>query len=140
MIVFLFKINHPLPQINSLAAFNVSNKLLKSERKREQRLERLAIKESSTKKREERIKSHYLGIYVLDLSSALNAKPTVTWLPPRNLDNGPEETVFYSLLTGKSELVMFGGIRKDSVTLDSVDISNQISNSLHFISAPNYVI
>lgn len=110
---------------------------------REQRLARLSeIKENMKKnKKEEKNRNHYLGIYVLDLSKALDSKPYVTWLPPKNLGNGPEETILYTLLAGKSELVMFGGIRKDPTSLGfSVNINNQISNSLHFISAPNYVI
>ncbi|KYB27517.1 F-box only protein 42 [Tribolium castaneum] len=137
-------INNWSPPINNLAAFSVpNNRLSKSDRIREQRLARLSeIKENMKKnKKEEKNKSHYLGIYVLDLSKALSSRPYVTWLPPKNLGNGPEETILYTLLAGKSELVMFGGIRKDPTSLGfSVNFNSQISNSLHFISAPNYVI
>lgn len=88
-------------------------------------------------------KMQYLGIYVLDLSQIYESKPKATWLPAKNLNNGPEETILYSLVEGKSELIMFGGIQKDanSVVLSTNNSFNsQISNSLHFITAPNYVI
>lgn len=86
-------------------------------------------------------KTHYLGIYVLDISQVLNTKkPIATWLPPKNVNNGPEETILYTLVEGKSELVMFGGIQKDANSLAACNLSNQISNSLHFVTSPSYVI
>lgn len=135
-----------MPPSPTLAAFSINAKAptTKSEKNREQRLARLGEIQENLKKRKEDVKtmkSHYLGIYVLDISRALDSKPIVTWLPPKNLDNGPEETILYTLLEGKSELVMFGGVRKDATSLSfPTNINNQISNSLHFISAPNYVI
>lgn len=83
-------------------------------------------------------------MYVLDISHALDEKPFVTWLPLRNdgiPTHGPEETVLYTLVEGKSELVMFGGIRKEASTpACTTNLGNQVSNSLHFITAPRYVI
>lgn len=85
-----------------------------------------------------------LAMYVLDISHALDEKPYVTWLPLKNdgiLTHGPEETVLYTLVEGKSELVMFGGIRKEASTpACTTSLSNQMSNSVHFITAPRYVI
>lgn len=85
-----------------------------------------------------------LAMYVLDISHALDEQPYVTWLPLKNDGvpaNGPEETVLYTLVEGKSELVMFGGIRKEASTpACTTNLGNQVSNSLHFITAPRYVI
>lgn len=110
---------------------------------REKRLASLLkVEENLTKgayKREK--KTHYLGLYVLDIAQVLNEKPVAAWLPPKNLKNGPEETILYTLVEGKSELIMFGGIQKDANSVGwSMNLSSQISNTLHFITAPNYVI
>lgn len=89
-------------------------------------------------------KRNVLGMYVLDISHALDEKPYVSWLPLKNdgiLSQGPEETVLYTLVEGKSELIMFGGIQKDPASLVcTTNLSNQVSNSLHFITAPKYII
>lgn len=111
--------------------------------RREKRLANLLrVEESLTKgayKKEK--KTHYLGAYVLDISQVLSDNPVATWLPPKNLKNGPEETILYTLVEGKSELIMFGGIKKEANSLGfSTNLSNQISNSLYFIKAPSYKI
>lgn len=118
---------------------------LSKRERREKRLENLkriqdVIKQKATKK----IKRNVLGIYVLDLSHVLDDEPYVTWLPVKNdgvLSEGPEETILYSLVEGKSELIMFGGIQKDASSLAcTTSLRNQVSNSLHFITAPKYII
>ncbi|KAG5900702.1 hypothetical protein JTB14_038220 [Gonioctena quinquepunctata] len=113
------KIN-TLPSTSGLnmAAFNVqeNRRTLDSDRLREKRLANLLkVEETLTKgafKREK--KTHYLGIYVLDISQVLKGANVATWLPPKNLKNGPEETILYTLVEGKSELIMFGGIQKEA--------------------------
>ncbi|CAH1989971.1 unnamed protein product [Acanthoscelides obtectus] len=129
----------------NMAAFNGPDfsRQQESEKMREKRLARLLkVEENLTKgayKREK--KTHYLGMYLLDISNVLSDRPIVTWLPPNNLKNGPEEAMLYTLVEGNSELIMFGGIKNDSGSLGfSVDLSSQISNTLHFITAPSYVI
>ncbi|XP_066155294.1 F-box only protein 42-like isoform X1 [Euwallacea fornicatus] len=84
--------------------------------------------------------SNYLGLYVLDISETMTGLGAATWLPPRNVQEGPDETILYSLVYGKSELIMFGGILKDGGTLAQCSLYSQISNSVYFITAPNYVI
>ncbi|CAG9864308.1 unnamed protein product [Phyllotreta striolata] len=138
---------HTLPGSSTLnmAAFNgpAERKIETTERIREKRLANLLkVEENLTKgayKREK--KTHYLGVYVLDISRVLEDPPVAVWLQPKNLKNGPEETILYTLVKGKSELVMFGGIQKDAHLIGlSKNLSSQISNSLHFITAPSYVI
>lgn len=118
---------------------------LSKRERREKRLENLkriqdVIKHKSTRK----FKRNVIGIYVLDLSHALDSEPYVTWLPVKNegiFSEGPEERVLYTLVEGKSELIMFGGILKDSTSpAYTTNLSNQVSNSLHFITAPRYII
>lgn len=129
-----------------MAAFNGpdNRRLQDSEKMKEKRIasllkveENLALK--GAYKREK--KTHYLGMYVLDISQVLSDDPVARWLSPKNVKNGPEETILYSLVEGKSELIMFGGIQKDANSVGwPMNMSSQISNSLHFITAPNCVI
>lgn len=149
--------NAPSPGI-SLSAFNTyENNTSKADHRRERRLENLRRLEEKLKKQMIEInqswstpspkkqKRNVLGMYVLDISHALDPKPYVTWLPLKNngaFCQGPEETVLYSLVAGKSELIMFGGIQKDvsSLSCTTNNLSNQVTNSLHFITAPKYII
>lgn len=79
------------------------------------------------------------GLYVLDISHALDDKPYVTWLPPRNLQKGPETKILFTLCLGKSEIIMFGGVKDLNEGKNFYSTVN-ISNDLHFISAQKYVI
>lgn len=142
----------------SLSAFNTTeNSTAKVDHRRERRLENLRRLEEKLKKQMKDIseswstpspkkqKRNVLGMYVLDISHALDPQPYVTWLPLKNngiFSEGPEETVLYSLVAGKSELIMFGGIQKDvsSLSCTTTNLSNQVTNSLHFITAPKYII
>lgn len=86
-----------------------------------------------------------LGMYVLDISHLMDLEdPHVQWLPLKSensINDGPEERVLYSLVPGKSELIMFGGIQMDPQRMiECSAMTNQISNLLHFITAPRYVI
>lgn len=102
--------------------------------------EKLSMKHSNVLAKQKEKKTHRLGIYLLDISQVLGKKSKATWLSPKNLNSGPEETILYTLVEGKSELVMFGGVLKDANTSLTCSLSNQICNSLHFISSPNYVV
>lgn len=118
---------------------------LSKRERREKRLENLnRIQDVFKPKTTRKIKRNVLGIYVLDLSHALDKEPYVTWLPVKKdcvFTEGPEETILYTLVEGKSELIMFGGIQKDPSSLAcTTNLSNQVSNSLHFITAPRYII
>uniref|UniRef100_A0A6P7FJY5 F-box only protein 42 n=1 Tax=Diabrotica virgifera virgifera TaxID=50390 RepID=A0A6P7FJY5_DIAVI len=136
--------SRPTTSTINLTAFNgLDARQQYAEMMREKRLATLLkVEENMTKgayKREK--KTHYLGVYTLDISKVLNDPPTATWIPPKNIKNGPEETILYTLVEGKSELIMFGGIQKDANSIGfSKNMNNQISNSLHFITAPSYVI
>ncbi|GJQ67255.1 hypothetical protein Trydic_g8160 [Trypoxylus dichotomus] len=148
------KLHEPASNL-SLAAFNNAENQPSTSRE-ERRLENMRRVEEKWKKilKNKENKSTYeartkqkrnvLGMYVLDISHALDDKPYVSWLPLKNdgvLSQGPEETVLYTLVEGKSELIMFGGIQKDPASLVcTTNLSNQVSNSLHFITAPKYII
>lgn len=61
-------------------------------------------------------KRNKLNLYLLDITGALTSPtPYVTWLKSNsNNFSGPEETLLYTLVYGKAELIMFGGIQKDN--------------------------
>lgn len=92
--------------------------------------------------------THRLGIYVLDIKDTLKnlditcvKKPSAVWLPPKHDSKGPDEAILYTLVAGKSELIMFGGVERESNPVGlMVDIDSQISNNVHFLKAPNYVV
>lgn len=118
---------------------------LSKRERREKRLENLKrLQDGMKQKTTRKVKQNLLGIYVLDLSHALAEEAYVSWLPVKNdgsSGQGPEETILYTLVEGKSELIMFGGIQKDASSLVyTTNVSDQASNSLHFIAAPRYVI
>ncbi|XP_046398523.1 F-box only protein 42 [Ischnura elegans] len=65
-----------------------------------------------------------MALHVLDTSKALDEEdPHVMWLPVQRVNDmndsncGPEETILYTLVPGKGELIMFGGIRKDAASV-----------------------
>lgn len=84
-----------------------------------------------------------MGIYILDISNVLDEKRTATWVPWRqNQQMGPEERILYSLMLGKGELILFGGIRKEKVTVQGQTVidESEVFNDLHFINPPKYKI
>ncbi|XP_065163548.1 F-box only protein 42 [Atheta coriaria] len=141
-----------------LAAFNDPNvdvdqkmnarRLLRQEKMKlsEEKLKaKLCIAAKHKAKEFSKPKKNVLGMYVLDVAHALDSEPYVTWMPIKDPDlerDGPEETMLYTFVSGKSELIMFGGIHKDdgSLIACTTNLSQQVSNSLHFITAPRYVI
>lgn len=82
--------------------------------------------------------AHPMYVHVLDYSKAA-VEGTVQWLPVTVQANGtaPEETILYSLVHGRGELIMFGGIKTDANTMQmGMNIPPQVvSGTLHFIKA-----
>ncbi|XP_070207783.1 F-box only protein 42-like [Littorina saxatilis] len=79
-------------------------------------------------------------LHVLDFSEVV-ASGTATWLPTRETitPGAPEETIFYSLVEGRGELVLFGGIQHDQNPMQRVNSppnsgSHVVSNGLFVIS------
>ncbi|KAI4502377.1 hypothetical protein M0802_002289 [Mischocyttarus mexicanus] len=84
-----------------------------------------------------------LSIFILDISKVLCDECSATWVPLKEIDqSGPDERILYSLVMGKGELIVFGGIRKEHATIQShADVDNlEVYNDLHFINPPKYVI
>lgn len=82
-------------------------------------------------------RSSLMVLHVLDISNVLETK-TVSWqkLNFDHLMDAPEETIFYSLVEGRGELLMFGGIERDihSLKSDYGFKAHIVNNSLHVLS------
>lgn len=76
-----------------------------------------------------------LSVFVLDIS-AIQTKKICKWFPQNNLVCGPQELSLYSLTVGFSEIIMFGGVHKDT----SSEFHDHISNSVHILRAQRKVI
>ena len=85
-------------------------------------------------------------MYVLDISKALSEEHTVEWLPFRSNASltAPEETILYTLVSGRSELIMFGGIQKDVSTIASgrnaTSDKETVFNDVYFLTPPIQVV
>ena len=77
-------------------------------------------------------------VHVLDISDAVDSHE-VSWLPIRGTDltGSPDEATFYSLVEGRGELMMFGGIRGDARSLQRGSMTLQpqaVSSDVNFLS------
>ncbi|KAK7788265.1 hypothetical protein R5R35_013970 [Gryllus longicercus] len=94
------------------------------------------------------IPKNAMTMFVLNISNVLTEDCSVEWLPMKNENiapNGPEEMILYSLIAGKGELIMFGGIQKDATLITAQsqicsNVASTVCNSLYFISAPKGII
>lgn len=78
-------------------------------------------------------------VHTLDISKAVD-EGLVTWLPVEDDAHGqaPEETILYSLVCGRGELIMFGGMETDAKSMQiGLNIQPQVvSNKMRFIKPP----
>ena len=84
-------------------------------------------------------------MFVLDLSRAVSHR-VVSWLDLRSNASlsAPEETILYTLVRGRAELVLFGGIQKDVGSMTSrspvTSSADTVSNSVFFLQPPREII
>ncbi|XP_076451876.1 uncharacterized protein LOC143287640 [Babylonia areolata] len=78
-------------------------------------------------------------LHVLDLSRVVSTR-TAAWLPTRDtpIPGAPEETIFFSLVEGRGELVLFGGIRRDQNPMQRVN--SPPDSGLHYVSNVLFLI
>lgn len=78
-----------------------------------------------------------IHLHVLDISNIVQSH-TATWQPVKENSSleAPEETIFYTLVEGRGELVMFGGIQRDIQFMQrGMDVkSHVVSNNLYILS------
>ncbi|XP_012278324.1 F-box only protein 42 [Orussus abietinus] len=133
----------------SMAAFREEPSRTNPNANRQRQLE-------SLRRMEERIHSHKpqwkvtkkssdntLAIFVLDITNVLSEECSASWVPlKKNNQSGPDERILYSLVLGRGELIVFGGIRREQTTIQGqTDVDDsEVYNELHFINPPKYVI
>lgn len=111
---------------------------LESLRRMEERIQNRKMQSKVVKKTE-----NTLAIFVLDITNVLCDECSASWVPlKQNGQSGPDERILYSLVLGRGELIVFGGIRKEQTTIQGQpDIDDsEVYNDLHFINPPRYVI
>lgn len=92
--------------------------------------------ESSSPKRAKR---NCIAMFVCDLSKILSSDSVLEWIEYKNYGiatGAPERLILSSIVAGKGELVMFGGLMKETLTNETV----QVSNAVHFLTAPRGII
>ncbi len=82
-------------------------------------------------------------VHMLDVSEAVT-KGIVWWLPLTDDCTGvpPEETIFYSLICGRGEMILFGGIQTDLNSMQrGMNVKSQVvSNNVHFLRSKKTLI
>lgn len=88
-----------------------------------------------------KVAQHPMYVHVLDISRVLE-RGVVSWqgVQACSCIDAPEETNFYSLVEGRGELIMFGGIL-DHDSMKTMQRSHStahqtVSNSVHFLRPP----
>ncbi|KAM8713604.1 hypothetical protein ACLKA7_013856 [Drosophila subpalustris] len=90
-----------------------------------------------------RVRCNVQSLFVCDISSLLrpdgNSEPSLDWVEYKNfgvLSGAPDRLILSSLIAGNGELILFGGVHKETLT----DITHHVSNSIHFLSVPRDII
>ena len=95
-----------------------------------------SIKEPSPK----RIKRNVLSLFVCDLAKVLHpTDPCIDWIEYKNygvIPGAPERLILSTMVAGNGELILFGGVHKETLS----EITHQVSNSVHFLSAPRDIV
>ena len=76
-------------------------------------------------------------LHRLDVTQAISDL-TVSWqeLCEQYQGSAPEETIFYSLVAGRGELIFFGGILCDLKTMSLAGSFQSVCNSVHIVTFP----
>jgi len=87
-----------------------------------------------------RLRCNVQSLFVCDISSILDSsEPALDWVEYKNfgvLKGAPDRLILSSLIAGNGELILFGGVHKETLT----DITHHVSNSIHFLSVPRDII
>lgn len=87
-----------------------------------------------------RVKRNLIAIFVCNILNVLADEPTLDWMEYKNfgiITGAPERLIHSSIVAGNGELIMFGGLRKETIINST---SMQVSNAIHFLTFPRNVI
>ena len=86
---------------------------------------------------------HRMSMFVLDIHKAISHHE-VEWLEfySNNSMETPEVAILYSLVHGRGELIIFGGIQKDvaAMTRSQSPENDSVTNALYFLTPPCQVV
>ena len=87
---------------------------------------------------------HKMSMFVLDISKAISDN-SVEWLQffSNNSLETPEVAILYSLVAGRGELIMFGGLQKDVAMMRNQAAANEndsVTNALYFLTPPQEIV
>ena len=87
---------------------------------------------------------HKMSMFVLDISKAISDN-VVEWLQffSNNSLETPEVAILYSLVAGRGELIMFGGLQKDVAMMRNQAAANEndsVTNALYFLTPPCEIV
>lgn len=146
------RFGEPIQDRLSMAAFNLPANATTPPPAHERRLEVLRrmeekmramqrVREQDETPNPKRVKRNCIGLFVCDISKLLNTvEPILEWIEYKNygiVPGAPERLALSSIVAGNGELIMFGGLRKETLTSGSV---TQVSNTLHFLTFPRDII
>lgn len=147
------RFGEPIQDRLSMAAFNMPANATAPPPANERRLEVLRrmeekIRAMQHRAREQddppnpkRVKRNCIGLFVCDISKLLDAvEPILEWIEYKNygiVPGAPERLALSSIVAGNGELIMFGGLRKETLASGAI---TQVSNALHFLTFPREVI
>lgn len=130
-----------------MAAFS-DNRLSRNVNRNEERIRRMEAKmnalrtlrremnEQKMLKESKRVKTNVFSVYVCDISRALcQTDPHLKWIEYKNygiIPEAPERLILSTLVSGNGQLILFGGVHKETLT----EVTHQVSNSVHFLQAP----
>ncbi|EDW60221.1 F-box only protein 42 [Drosophila virilis] len=143
-----------------MAAFNVPGRSRSASRDHSERIRRMEEKMNAIRNSRrsapahvepqtlrapspKRVRCNVQSLFVCDISSLLqrdaNSEPGLDWVEYKNfgvLSGAPDRLILSSLIAGNGELILFGGVHKETLT----DITHHVSNSIHFLSVPRDII
>jgi len=146
------RVNHRAGSKPSIRPNAMKNrgKQLEALKQMEERIQRLKDKSrngTEDKASAQSSSSGVMSLCVLDVSQAITHSK-VRWLPASSTTctrNSPEESVLYTMVRGRGELVVFGGVQKFISTEATTNTPmsggpNIVSNAVYFIKAPQLVV
>lgn len=114
----------------------MEEKMLAIRNSRRNALVEQKIKEPSPK----RVKRNVISLFVCDFSAVLTDEdPSIQWIEYKNygiIPGAPERLILSTMVAGHGELILFGGVHKETLS----EITHHVSNSVHFLSAPRNIV
>lgn len=142
------RFDEPLEERLGMAAFSVPEQQGQGSQRRMEHL--LRMEEKLLMRRPEpqpdctispkRIKRNCIGVYLAEISQVMANEPVLDWIEYKNygmISGAPERLICSSLVCGNGELIMFGGLRKQSVENEA---EIEVSNAVHFLTFPRQII